>query len=159
MAVLLRVARRFMRSEEDARDAVQDAFIRLPLHRHVRLERAALDVAASHRHQRVPDALALAAAASGEGIEGYLPRFPRTGISCSPAAVVQDCGDDPERKELRHRALRHRQLADTYREVLLLRDIEELSTDEAAEAFGVTPNAVKIRLHRARQCCAPSIRT
>ena len=43
------------------------------------------------------------------------------------------------------------QLPDTYREVLLLRDIEELSTDEAAEALGVTPNAVKIRLHRARQ--------
>ena len=43
------------------------------------------------------------------------------------------------------------ELPDTYREVLLLRDIEELSTDEAAALLGVTPNAVKIRLHRARQ--------
>jgi RNA polymerase sigma-70 factor (ECF subfamily) len=38
-----------------------------------------------------------------------------------------------------------------YRTVLLLRDIEELSTDEAAQALGVTTNTVKIRLHRARQ--------
>jgi RNA polymerase sigma-70 factor (ECF subfamily) len=32
-----------------------------------------------------------------------------------------------------------------------LRDIEDLDTDEAAEILGVTPNAAKIRLHRARQ--------
>ena len=38
-----------------------------------------------------------------------------------------------------------------YRSVLLLRDIEELDTDETASLLGVTPNAVKTRLHRARQ--------
>jgi RNA polymerase sigma-70 factor (ECF subfamily) len=42
-------------------------------------------------------------------------------------------------------------LPDSYRTVLLLRDIEEFSTEEAARALGVTPNTVKIRLHRARQ--------
>ena len=41
-----------------------------------------------------------------------------------------------------------------YRTVLLLRDIEDLSTEEAAQALGVTPNTVKIRLHRARQALA-----
>jgi RNA polymerase sigma-70 factor (ECF subfamily) len=39
----------------------------------------------------------------------------------------------------------------SYRTVLLLRDIEELSTEETAQALGVTSNTVKIRLHRARQ--------
>jgi RNA polymerase sigma-70 factor (ECF subfamily) len=34
--------------------------------------------------------------------------------------------------------------------VLLMRDIEGLATDETATALGVTANAVKIRLHRAR---------
>jgi len=34
--------------------------------------------------------------------------------------------------------------------VLLLRDIEGLDTKETAELLGVTPNAAKIRLHRAR---------
>ncbi|HEU5250199.1 MAG TPA: sigma factor-like helix-turn-helix DNA-binding protein, partial [Thermoanaerobaculia bacterium] len=42
-------------------------------------------------------------------------------------------------------------LPETYRSVLLLRDIEELTTEEAARLLGVTENAVKIRLHRARQ--------
>jgi len=42
-------------------------------------------------------------------------------------------------------------LPDSYRAVLLLRDIEELSTEETAQSLGVTANAVKIRLHRARQ--------
>ena len=45
-------------------------------------------------------------------------------------------------------------LPDSYRTVLLLRDIEELSTEEAARSLGVTANAVKIRLHRARQALA-----
>ena len=39
----------------------------------------------------------------------------------------------------------------TYRTVLLLRDIEELDTGEVAELLSVSENAVKIRLHRARQ--------
>ncbi len=37
-----------------------------------------------------------------------------------------------------------------YREVLLLRDAEGLSAPEVAEILGVTPQAVKSRLHRAR---------
>jgi RNA polymerase sigma-70 factor (ECF subfamily) len=37
-----------------------------------------------------------------------------------------------------------------YRIVLLLRDLEQLSTDETAEALGLSPEAVKSRLHRAR---------
>ena len=42
-------------------------------------------------------------------------------------------------------------LPDAYRTVLLLRDIEELDTDETATMLGITPQAVKTRLHRARQ--------
>ena len=42
-------------------------------------------------------------------------------------------------------------LPDTYRTVLLLRDIEELSTSEVAAMLSTSENAVKIRLHRARQ--------
>ena len=42
-------------------------------------------------------------------------------------------------------------LPDQYREVLVLRDIEEKDTAEAAEILGTTSNVVKVRLHRARQ--------
>jgi len=35
--------------------------------------------------------------------------------------------------------------------VLVLRDIEEKDTAEAADILGTTSNVVKVRLHRARQ--------
>lgn len=37
-----------------------------------------------------------------------------------------------------------------YREVLLLRDVDDLSVCESAEALGITESSVKVRLHRAR---------
>jgi len=37
-----------------------------------------------------------------------------------------------------------------YREVFLLRDVEELSVNESADALGITVASVKVRLHRAR---------
>ena len=42
------------------------------------------------------------------------------------------------------------ELPDSYRIVLLLRDIEELDTAEVAEMLGISPGNVKVRLHRAR---------
>ena len=41
-------------------------------------------------------------------------------------------------------------LPDHYREVILLRDIEELSIDEIATVLGLTRESVKARIHRAR---------
>jgi RNA polymerase sigma-70 factor (ECF subfamily) len=41
-------------------------------------------------------------------------------------------------------------LPDHYREVILLRDIEELSIDEIAGVLGLTRESVKARIHRAR---------
>lgn len=43
------------------------------------------------------------------------------------------------------------ELPEQYRQVLLLRDIQQLSTEETAQSLRDTPNAVKVRLHRARQ--------
>jgi RNA polymerase sigma-70 factor, ECF subfamily len=42
------------------------------------------------------------------------------------------------------------QLSPIYREVLVLRDIEELSIEETAGALAISISAVKVRLHRAR---------
>jgi len=41
-------------------------------------------------------------------------------------------------------------LPDSLRSVVVLRDIQGLSTDEAAAQLGLSPGAVKVRLHRAR---------
>ena len=42
------------------------------------------------------------------------------------------------------------ELPENYRSVILLRDVEELSTSETAQILDVTGDAVKTRLHRAR---------
>lgn len=42
------------------------------------------------------------------------------------------------------------ELPETYRSVILLRDLEELSTQETAEILELTEDVVKTRLHRAR---------
>jgi len=56
-----------------------------------------------------------------------------------------------ERKELRE-ALRVAvaELPGIYRQVFALRDLEGLSVEETAQALGINPGAVKVRLHRAR---------
>ena len=54
-----------------------------------------------------------------------------------------------ERKALVRRALD--ELSDSYREVIVLRDLEEHSTKETAEILDISRGAVRVRLHRARQ--------
>ena len=41
-------------------------------------------------------------------------------------------------------------LPEAYRTVLVLRDVEELTTQETAQVLSLTTTAVKVRLHRAR---------
>lgn len=43
-----------------------------------------------------------------------------------------------------------RALPQTLRSAFILRDIQGLNTDETAEVLGISPGAVKVRLHRAR---------
>jgi RNA polymerase sigma-70 factor (ECF subfamily) len=38
-----------------------------------------------------------------------------------------------------------------YKTVIVLRDLEELSTEEAAEVLKISEGALRVRLHRARQ--------
>jgi RNA polymerase sigma-70 factor (ECF subfamily) len=70
-------------------------------------------------------------------------------------ALLRDWREIPsealERKEVR--SLLQEAITDLptiYREVFLLRDVEELSVSESAEALGITIASVKVRLHRAR---------
>jgi RNA polymerase sigma factor (sigma-70 family) len=41
-------------------------------------------------------------------------------------------------------------LPEPYRKILIMRDVDELSAPEAADQLGISPEAVKSRLHRAR---------
>jgi len=79
-----------------------------------------------------------------EGHEGDFTPAPLTDWREIPLEAL-------ERKELRQ-ALRSAvaELPDIYRQVFTLRDLEELNVEETAEALGINPGAVKVRLHRAR---------
>ena len=70
-------------------------------------------------------------------------------------ALLRDWKEIPsealERKEVRSLLLNAiTALPAIYREVFQLRDIEQLSVQEAAQALGITASSVKVRLHRAR---------
>ncbi len=54
-----------------------------------------------------------------------------------------------DRKRIVHEAIAR--LPEEYRTIVTLRDIEELSTAEAAEILSITDGAARVRLHRARQ--------
>lgn len=49
-------------------------------------------------------------------------------------------------------------LSDDHREVVLLRDVEGLSAPETASALGISVDAVKSRLHRAREALRAALR-
>ncbi len=68
---------------------------------------------------------------------------------------IADWSRLPEDEALRaemHRELQNaiRELPELYRAVILLRDMEELSTQETAQILDVSEEVVKTRLHRAR---------
>jgi len=151
---MLAAARRLLLSEEDARDAVQEAFLlafrALPqfagrcclstwLHRIV-VNTALMKLRARRRHPE-------------EWIEEILPDFHGNGLAATTNGSVDEPEDAKlERTELRqlvHRCLRR--LPERFRTVLVLRDIEERSTEEACRVLRLSPAGIKTRLHRARR--------
>jgi RNA polymerase sigma-70 factor (ECF subfamily) len=88
--------------------------------------------------------------------------LPNAGGDGERAIQVADDAELPEQQLLRselgaelERALR--ELPDLYRSVVLLRDVEGLSTAEAAEVLDLTEDTVKQRLHRGRLALRKSL--
>jgi RNA polymerase sigma-70 factor (ECF subfamily) len=147
------VARRFLVNDEDAADVVQDALLNAFraaasfagdaklstwLHRIV-VNSSLMFLRSRRRHPLV-------------SIEELLPRYQDDGHQVASS----DCWNSPLKAvEARETALLVRkaidQLPDGYREILLMRDIEELDTDETAKLLELSVGAVKVRLHRASQ--------
>ena len=158
---LLSVARRFMRNDEDARDVVQAAYLSA--------FQALNDFEGASQlstwlHRIVVNTALMKIRSRGrkpeESIEVLLPAFQGDGHHVERFSDWSAPADQLlERKETRAtvRACIE-QLPDNYRTVLVLRDIEELSTSEVAEALSMTPTAVKVRLHRARQALSTLLR-
>jgi len=152
-ARLLAAARRLLHNEEDARDAVQSAFIRAfqSLGRFREESRLSTWL---HRIL-VNEALMKLRSRKGkeESIDDLLPSFQEDGHQVRETADWSDLADKAleraETAEMVNRLIG--ELPESYRTVLVLRDIEGMSNAEIAEMLGINANLVKVRLHRARQ--------
>jgi RNA polymerase sigma-70 factor (ECF subfamily) len=151
---LLSVARRILGNEEDARDAVQDAF--LSAFKDIGrfkgqsllgtwLHRIAVNAALGRlrSRQRHPE----------RSIEDLLPHFGDGEHQLDPPAPWKATSEtilqQQESRDLVRGCISR--LPETYRTVLHLRDIEGLDTEETARLLGTSAGVVKTRLHRARQ--------
>ncbi len=151
---LLAIARRFMRREEDAQDAVQEAFLSAFkamgrfdgraqlstwLHR-ITVNACLMRLRSQKRRPEV-------------AYDDLLPRFKDDGHSREPVgAWNQTPSNVIESTETRRRVRAAiDELPDSLRLVVLMRDIEQIDTEQTAQRLEISPNAVKVRLHRARQ--------
>jgi len=158
---LLAVARRICGNEEDARDVLQSAYLSAFRSLHgfegscqlsTWLHRIVVNTALMRLRskKRKPE----------DSIEALLPAFLEDGHHVEQFSDWAMPADRlMEREDVRALVRQSiAQLPETYREVLMLRDIEELATDDVAKLLALTPNAVKVRLHRARQALSTLLR-
>jgi len=153
-AKLLGVARVLLRNEDDARDALQDAL--LSAFRSIREYRGAA-LFSTWLHRIVINAALMKMRARRRrpehSLDEMLTVVEAGGDEAEPVAAWRQQPDtlveSADTRALVRRSIDR--LPDPYRTVLLLRDIEGLETESVARRLGVTPNAVKIRVHRARR--------
>ena len=85
-------------------------------------------------------------------LEDALPSFHEDGRHAGPIADWSTSIDDPAAQTELRAALSSAigELPAAYRAVIILRDVEDLSTAEVAGSLGITVSATKTRVHRAR---------
>jgi len=141
----------FLRNEADAEDVTQEAFLKAfrnlaSFRGDAKFGTWLVSITLNEARSRIRrrDALQMESLDEPADEEGHT----------SPA-LLRDWKEIPsealERKEIRlllHKAVTALPLI--YREVFQLRDIEQMSVNEAAAALGITISSVKVRLHRAR---------
>jgi len=147
---IFRLTMNITRNREDAEDAMQDAFLKSYSHLknfqgdsrfYTWLVRIAANEALMRLRKRRPNQFSL-----DEPVEGDEDLMPRE---------LQDWGPSPEQRFAQtemHEILSGviDSLEPDYRTVFVLRDIEELSTEDTASTLGISVPAVKSRLLRAR---------
>lgn len=140
-----------LRNEADAEDAAQETMIKVFTHLEqlsstekfrpwllqIALNEARLKRRSRRDHQYEP------LEPEQEPDDGFMPR--------DFADWREVPAETLERKEIRqivNQALQ--ELPPLYREIFVLRDVQQLNVDECAKTLGVSQQVVKVRLHRAR---------
>jgi RNA polymerase sigma-70 factor (ECF subfamily) len=141
-----------LRSEADAEDAAQEAFIKV--YRNLKNFRGEARFSTWVLSIARNEGLAVLRKRASRTMESLEPVMEEEPGDFTPA-LLTDWREVPaealERKELGdclRRAIL--ELPPIYREVVELRDVEELDVQETANVLGITAGAVKVRLHRAR---------
>ncbi|MBW8889637.1 MAG: sigma-70 family RNA polymerase sigma factor [Fibrobacteres bacterium] len=150
---LIRFIGRWLRDTEAIEDVMQETF--LAVHRSLpRFEgKSRLTTwVYSLAHHKVMDRLS----------EKYKPGY---GVEQAPEHSLDIEAVDPWPDEHAHQTLLIKQvraaaqgIPDLYREAWHLRDVEGMTGEEAAEALGITPTLVRVRLHRARNMIVARLR-
>lgn len=148
------LAWRITGSVQDAEEVVQDAFLSVIRKIETFREESAFGswlyrIVANAAYQRCRSRRGRSGDVS---LDQVLPVFDEHGRHVVPVADWSMSVDDPARQTELRTALSAAidELPADYRAVVLLRDVEGLSQQEAAEALGLTVVNVKTRLHRAR---------
>jgi RNA polymerase sigma-70 factor, ECF subfamily len=151
---MLATAKRFLPCEQDACDAVQDAF--LSAFKSITTFNGDSQIA-TWLHRIVVNASLMRLRSNVRratcSIENLLPTFDRTGHHAHLVGSIESCPTagmiaDEIRSQVRGAI---DSLPEDYRRVVLLRDIEQIDTESTASLLGVSTAVVKTRLHRARQ--------
>lgn len=148
---LYRIARGIVRNDAEAEDVVQEAYVRAftSLDRFrgeaafgTWLTRIALNDALGRVRGRRPT---VDWPESGdEPLRAQILQFPQASSSADPEATMAR----REVQAMLERAID--ELPDAFRAVFVARVIEGMSVEETAELFGLRPETVKTRVHRAR---------
>src|SRR5207244_7726590 len=143
---LLAAARRLLRNEEDARDAVQTAFIRA----FQSLSRFREESRISTWLHRILVNEALMRLRSKkdkeESIDDLMPTFVADGHQTRDTIDWTETADVALERAETAELIRKKidELPQSYRTILIMRDIEELSNPEIAELLGINVNLVKV---------------
>jgi len=150
---MLAVARRILGNEEDARDCVQDALISAA----AKIEKFEGRSKLSTWLHRIVVNNALSqlrtrSRRSEQSIEALMPEFNMLGCRIELPEEDYLSLDEIIDKSKIGATVRDaiEKLPESYRIVLLLRDIEEFNVQETADLLQASPGAIKTRLHRAR---------
>jgi RNA polymerase sigma-70 factor (ECF subfamily) len=157
---LYRVARSVLNDEAEAEDVVQETYVRAFTHLDsfrgeaqlsTWLTRIALNEALGRlRRRRTTVGLTDIDVINDQG-EARVIYLPSARQDSDPEAAVARA----QVRNLLERAVD--ELPASFRMVFVLRDIEEMSTEETASHLGLRPETVKTRLHRARRLLRQSL--
>lgn len=144
---LYRVARAVLRDDAEAEDVIQDAYVRAYQHlgqfarrapfstwlTRIAVHEALARVRRRNRTQPIND---------GDREGEFVMNLAEPSLDPEQTASKAELGHLLEEALL--------SLPDQFRSVIMLRDVEELSTTETADALEISEENVKIRLHRGR---------